>query len=165
MPSWKCFLMNRPAVLHAAGRVHRLTRAAARSGGIKTEPGTRPLHAGMAMKAWLIACAIAMLAGPAQAGADLNALKKRDVLRCGVSEGIAGFSARDAAGRWRGMNVDFCRAVAAAALGNPDKVQFVPLKASERFPALLAKKVDLFCCKACRSGCMPGSAWNSPWWR
>lgn len=91
----------------------------------------------------LCACLAVTQVPAAHAGGDLNAVKKRDVLRCGVSEHIPGFSERDAAGRWRGMNVDFCRAVAAAALGNPDKVQFVALKASERFPALLAKKVDL----------------------
>jgi len=79
----------------------------------------------------------------AQAGADLDAVKARGVLRCGVSEGIAGFSERDASGRWSGMNIDFCRAVAAAALGNPDKADFVPLKASTRFPALQSKAVDL----------------------
>lgn len=79
----------------------------------------------------------------AQAGADLDAVKARDVLRCGVSHDIPGFAIRDSAGQWQGMNVDFCRAVAAATLGNPDKVQFVPLTASQRFPALQAKKIDL----------------------
>ena len=73
----------------------------------------------------------------------LEAVKSRGVLRCGVSEGIPGFSDRDAEGRWRGLDADFCRAVAAAVLGDGEKVQFVPLKASARFPALRGRRVDL----------------------
>jgi general L-amino acid transport system substrate-binding protein len=80
---------------------------------------------------------------PAQAGEVVDAVKARGVLRCGVSEGVAGFSEQDAAGRWQGLDADFCRAVAAAVLGDPERVQFVPLKASTRFPALQARKIDL----------------------
>ncbi|MBI5578898.1 MAG: amino acid ABC transporter substrate-binding protein [Deltaproteobacteria bacterium] len=65
------------------------------------------------------------------------------VLRCGVSEGIAGFSIKDGGGRWTGLDADFCRAVAAAALGDGEKVAFVPLFASARFPALKANQIDL----------------------
>jgi general L-amino acid transport system substrate-binding protein len=70
-------------------------------------------------------------------------VKARGTLRCGVSEGITGFSAHDAAGVWAGIDVDFCRAVAAAALGSPDRVAFVPLRASERFPALEDGVIDV----------------------
>ena len=73
---------------------------------------------------------------PVDAGEVLNAVKSRGFLRCGVSEGIPGFSERAADGQWRGMDADFCRAVAAAVLGAPDKAAFVPLKSSTRFPAL-----------------------------
>lgn len=79
----------------------------------------------------------------AQAGETLDAVKSRGRLRCGVSEGIAGFSERDVSGRWSGFNVDFCRAVAAATLGDAGKVAFVQLKASERFPALQNNAIDL----------------------
>ncbi|VWB77141.1 ABC transporter [Burkholderia lata] len=90
------------------------------------------------------ALVIAVLPGAhAAEGATLAQASARGVLRCGVSEGIAGFSVRDAAGRWSGIDVDFCRAVAAAALGSPDKVAFVPLRASERFPALREGAIDL----------------------
>jgi len=82
-------------------------------------------------------------AAPAAAGDTLVQIKARGTLRCGVSEGIAGFSVKDASGRWSGLNADFCRAVAAASLGDAEKVTFVPLKASERFPALQTKVVDL----------------------
>lgn len=77
------------------------------------------------------------------AGEVLEALKSRGTLRCGVSEGIPGFSERDAAGRWQGFDVDICRAVAAAVFGDGERVEFVPLRASARFPALQARKIDL----------------------
>jgi general L-amino acid transport system substrate-binding protein len=86
---------------------------------------------------------IAAAQSAAQAGELLDAIKSRGTLRCGVSEGVPGFSEKDAAGRWRGLDADFCRAVAAAVLGEPEKVQFVPLKASTRFPALQARRIDL----------------------
>jgi general L-amino acid transport system substrate-binding protein len=86
---------------------------------------------------------IAAALSAAQAGELLDAIKSRGTLRCGVSEGVPGFSEKDAAGRWRGLDADFCRAVAAAVLGDAEKVQFVPLKASTRFPALQARRIDL----------------------
>ncbi|ALL69294.1 amino acid ABC transporter substrate-binding protein, PAAT family [Paraburkholderia caribensis MBA4] len=76
-------------------------------------------------------------------GDTLPQIRARGVLRCGVSEGIQGFSIRDAAGRWSGIDADFCRALAAAVLGDPAKVTYVPLKASARFPALAEGVVDL----------------------
>lgn len=79
----------------------------------------------------------------AYAGQVLDTVKARGELRCGVSEGIPGFSEQDAEGRWRGLDADFCRAVAAALLGDPEMVAFVPLRASTRFPALQARKIDL----------------------
>ena len=95
-----------------------------------------------------VCCAILLVLALAvlprvEAGEVLDGVKARGQLRCGVSEGIPGFSERDADGRWRGFDVDFCRAVAAAVLGNPDKAEFVPLLASTRFPALQARRVDL----------------------
>ncbi len=92
----------------------------------------------------LAASVLALIAVlPAQAGEVLDGVAARGYLRCGVSEGIPGFSAPDATGRWQGMDADFCRAVAAAVLGDADKVRFVPLKSSTRFPALQANKIDL----------------------
>ena len=82
---------------------------------------------------------------PPSAGAvgTLDQVKARGTLRCGVSDGIVGFSQQEATGRWSGLDVDFCRAVAAAALGNPEKVTYVPLRASTRFPALRSGAIDL----------------------
>ena len=73
----------------------------------------------------------------------LQAVKKRGVLRCGVGQGLVGFSAPDEKGNWSGFDVDFCRAVAAAIFNNPNKVKYIALAASERFPALQAGKIDL----------------------
>jgi general L-amino acid transport system substrate-binding protein len=83
--------------------------------------------------------------GPAHAaaGETLAQVKSRGTLRCGVGEDSPGFASKDAAGRWSGLDVDFCRAVAAAALSDAGKVTFVPLRASERFPALQARTIDL----------------------
>lgn len=89
---------------------------------------------------WLLVLASAL---PAFAGETLKAVKARGVLRCGVSEGLPGFSERGPDGVWKGLDVEFCRAVAAAALGDADKVRFKALKASERFPALKGGLIDL----------------------
>lgn len=78
-----------------------------------------------------------------EASEVLQGVKARGQLRCGVGDGIPGFSEHDADGRWRGFDVDFCRAVAAAVLGDPNKAEFVPLLASTRFPALQTRRIDL----------------------
>jgi general L-amino acid transport system substrate-binding protein len=79
----------------------------------------------------------------AASGETIRHIMSRGVLRCGVSEGIAGFSVQDADRRWTGLDVDFCRALAAAILGDAGKVAFTPLKASARFPALTSGKIDV----------------------
>ena len=87
-------------------------------------------------------CAVVFFS-TAHAGDILARVQSNGVVRCGVSEGIAGFSIKDAGGRWTGLDADFCRAVAAAALGDGEKVVFIPLFASARFPALKANQIDL----------------------
>ena len=84
-----------------------------------------------------------LLAAPAHAGKDLDAIKKRGELICGVSTGLAGFSAADSQGKYSGLDVDVCRAVAAAVLGSGDKARFVPLTAQQRFTALQSGEIDL----------------------
>lgn len=89
--------------------------------------------------------AAALLVGAA-AGASAQTLKTvrdRGKLVCGVSQGLAGFSARDDKGQWSGFDVDFCRALAAAIFNDPTKVEFVPLAANERFEALTARRIDV----------------------
>ncbi|WP_163583817.1 transporter substrate-binding domain-containing protein, partial [Klebsiella pneumoniae] len=67
----------------------------------------------------------------------------RGTLACGVSQGLFGFSERDAKGQWSGFDVDFCRALAAAIFNDPAKVEFVPLSAVERFEALRTRRIDV----------------------
>jgi len=93
---------------------------------------------------WLLFSLLSLCLLPAaQAGDLMTGIKARGELRCGVSEGIAGFAEQDETGRWRGMDADFCRAVAVAVFGDPEKVSFLPLRASTRFPALQAGRIDL----------------------
>lgn len=98
----------------------------------------------MSRHASIGACVAALLASsPTFAGKDLDAIRKRGELVCGVSTGVAGFSAADAQGRWSGLDVDICRAIAAAVLHDGSKVRFAPLTSQQRFTALQAGEVDL----------------------
>ncbi len=92
----------------------------------------------------LAAVATLSLAGlqGAQA-ATLDVVKKRDAVVCGTTTGFAGFSAPDAQGVWRGLDVDLCRAVAAAVLGDANKIKVVPLNSQQRFTALQSGEVDV----------------------
>lgn len=93
------------------------------------------------------AAAAFALAGPVAADSHddgtLATVKDRGHLLCGVNSGLPGFSAPDSEGRWSGLDVDFCRAVAAAIFDDPEKVQFVPLTAKERFTALQSGEIDV----------------------
>lgn len=84
-----------------------------------------------------------LMALPAHAGKTLDAAKQRGNIVCGVNTGLAGFSQADSNGRWSGLDVDVCRAVAAALLGDGEKVRFVPLNAQQRFTALQSGEVDV----------------------
>lgn len=90
-----------------------------------------------------VAATAALMATPAMAGKDLDAIKARGTLVCGVNVGLPGFSAADSQGRWSGLDVDFCRAVAAAVLSDPNKVRYVPLTSQQRFTALQSGEVDM----------------------
>ena len=79
----------------------------------------------------------------AHAGATLDAVKAKGFVQCGVTTGLAGFSAPDQKGHWSGLDVDTCRAVAAAVFGDATKVKFTPLTAKERFTALQSGEIDL----------------------
>ena len=88
--------------------------------------------------------ALAVLAAaPAFAGKTLDTIRQRDQVVVGVSTGVAGFSALDSQGKWNGLDVDVGRAVAAAVLGDPDKVRWVPLTSQQRFTALQSGEVDV----------------------
>jgi general L-amino acid transport system substrate-binding protein len=79
----------------------------------------------------------------ADAGDTLARIKARGDVRCGVSDGIQGFSFKEPDGRWSGIDADFCRALTAAILGDPGKVDFVSLAAPARFPSLKAGEIDV----------------------
>jgi len=83
------------------------------------------------------------IATPALAGKTLDAVKARGEVICGVNTSAPGFSSTDSKGRWQGLDVDTCRAVAAAVLGSGDKVKFVPLNSQQRFAALQSGEIDI----------------------
>ncbi len=83
------------------------------------------------------------LAASAASAQTLNTVKQRGVLNCGSNGTLAGFGLPDAQGRWTGLDVDFCRALAAAIFNDASKVKFVPLTAKDRFTALQSGEVDV----------------------
>ena len=85
----------------------------------------------------------ALMGATAHAGKTLDAIKERGQVVCGVNTGLAGFSAADSNGKWSGLDVDVCRAAAAAVLGDGDKVKYVPLNAQQRFTALQSGEIDI----------------------
>ena len=91
----------------------------------------------------IAAATLAGVATTAYAGKERDAIKARGQLLCGVSTGVAGFAAADSQGKWTGIDVDVCRAVAAAIFGDADKVKFIPTTAQQRFTALQSGEVDL----------------------
>ncbi|TNF60182.1 MAG: amino acid ABC transporter substrate-binding protein [Rhodobacteraceae bacterium] len=97
------------------------------------------------MKKTLIfgAMAAAGLAAGAVSAGTMDDVKARGTLKCGSNEGLAGFAAPDANGVWNGFDVSLCRAIAAAVLGDPQAVEFVPLTSQTRFTALAAGEVDV----------------------
>jgi len=91
----------------------------------------------------LFACLMCIASTLQVTAGTLDDVKSRGGLNCGVSEGLAGFSAPGADNVWSGFDVDFCRAVAAAIFGDAGKITYVPLTAGERFDALASGKIDL----------------------
>lgn len=87
--------------------------------------------------------AVAFLSPAYAASPTLDAVKKRGELVCGVNGMLPGFSAQNAAKQWEGLDVDYCRAIAAATLGDASKVKYVPLTAERRFEVLAAGEVDV----------------------
>lgn len=90
-----------------------------------------------------ILSALGGFATPAFAGKTLDAIKAKGQLACGVSTGVIGFSAADSQGQWKGLDVDVCKALAAAVLGDARKVRWVPLSSQQRFTALQSGEVDI----------------------
>lgn len=94
------------------------------------------------IRLFLVVLIMTLAGGTAIAG-TLADVKARGKLLCGVNTGLQGFAAKDSTGVWTGFDVDFCKAVAAAVLGDATKVEFVPLTAQDRFDKLTSGAVDL----------------------
>ena len=86
---------------------------------------------------------VADTSAPSKPSPTLAAVRARGWLACGVNPGLAGFAFPDDRGVWHGFDVDICRAIAAATLGDAQAVRFVPVNAADRFAALRARKVDV----------------------
>ena len=108
---------------------------------------TRPaaLFAGVLLSLGLAGSALAQTAAPppASGSATLDNIRKRGELLCGVTTGVPGFSLADSQGVTRGIDADGCRTVAAAALGDANKVKFIPLTTTNRFTALQSGEIDV----------------------
>src|SRR6266705_2888397 len=89
-----------------------------------------------------LAIGLGFSAAPATAQ-TLKAVKDRGSLICGVSQGLPGFSNPDDKGAWTGLDVDFCRAIAAAIFNDPTKVKYSPLSAKDRFEPLKSGQIDV----------------------
>ena len=94
-------------------------------------------------KSLLLGLATAAIFSTGVQADTLDDVKKAGMLKCGVSTGLAGFSQKDEAGNWSGLDVDVCRGVAAAVLGDASKVSYKPLTAKERFTALQSGEIDI----------------------
>jgi general L-amino acid transport system substrate-binding protein len=91
----------------------------------------------MALAAGLVAAA------PAMASKTMESIKKKGEVSCGVNTALGGFGIAGSDGKWTGFDVDYCRAIAAAALGDANKVRYVPLSAAQRFTALQSGEIDV----------------------
>ncbi|WP_076862833.1 amino acid ABC transporter substrate-binding protein [Bradyrhizobium mercantei] len=95
------------------------------------------------MRKVLIAASLLVAGLSTASAATLDTVKQRGTLVCGVSTGFAGFSAPDSQGNFKGLDVDYCRALAAGILGDPAKVRYVALTAQNRFTALQSGEIDV----------------------
>src|ERR1700722_6002309 len=93
---------------------------------------------------WKLIALAALLLGVASANATiLDDVRKKGSVTCGVNVGLGGFSMPDSTGIWKGLDVDVCRAVAAAIFGDANKVRYVPTTGTNRFAALQSGEVDI----------------------
>ena len=100
---------------------------------------SRPMMVAAAAAALLMPAFI----GPALAGPVLDAVKARGSLICGTGTGTAGYMLADSTGKWKGLSVDVCRAVAAAIFGDAEKVKYTPLTSQQRFTGIQSGEVDM----------------------
>lgn len=92
---------------------------------------------------WALGATASLIAATAATAGTLDDVKAKGFVQCGVNTSLMGFGFPDEQNNWTGMDVDFCRAVAAAVFGDPKKVKFTPLTAKERFTALQSGEIDI----------------------
>jgi general L-amino acid transport system substrate-binding protein len=137
---------GRAATMRPRGRTGKLDAAKRHQMG---DDAMQPLGQFLArglLGAAMLGAVAAMPAAAQQASGGANtfdAVRARGTLICGVNTGLAGFAQPDSQGVWRGFDVDYCRAYAAAIFGDPNKVRFVPTTAQSRFTALQSGEVDV----------------------
>ena len=90
-----------------------------------------------------VLAATALIPQVAQAGTILDNIKSKGTLRCAVNTGLQGFSAPDSKGQWTGIDAEYCKALAAAILGDASKVEFIPSNTQNRFTLLQSGEVDI----------------------
>jgi general L-amino acid transport system substrate-binding protein len=119
------------------------------TGGVTMVQGTATISSSgeQAMRRTIVTIALGLAASVAATGAfaqaTLNGVKQKGFVQCGSNPGLAGFGVPDAQGNWTGLDVDFCRALAAAIFNDASKVRFIPLSAKDRFTALQSGEVDV----------------------
>ena len=96
-------------------------------------------------RSWLAGAALALgaVSSMAMGATTLESVKERGYLQCGVNTGLPGFSAPDEKGNWSGLDVEVCQSIAAAVLGDKNKVRYTPLTSKERFTALQSGEIDV----------------------
>jgi general L-amino acid transport system substrate-binding protein len=99
----------------------------------------RSIFAGLSV----LSVGAALMASPAAAGPTFDAVKAKGFVQCGVNGAVPGFSAPDSRGNWTGIDIDLCKAVAAAMFGDANKVKFTPVTAQQRFVALQSGEIDV----------------------
>jgi general L-amino acid transport system substrate-binding protein len=97
----------------------------------------------MKLRIAIAACALAFASGGLYAQSTLDAVKSKGYVQCGVNTGLAGFSQPDSRGEWKGLDVDTCRAVAAAVFGDAKKTRYSPVTTQQRFTALQSGEIDV----------------------
>ncbi len=97
----------------------------------------------MQLKTFAAAATAALVVAGAAGAGTLDDVKAKGFVQCGVTTGLAGFAAPDDQGNWKGLDVDVCRAIAAAIFGDTTKLKFTPTNAKERFTALQSGEIDL----------------------
>jgi len=90
-----------------------------------------------------LCCVASLTAMPAFAGQTFDAVKAKGFVQCAVNTGLAGFSFADSQGKWTGLDIDLCKAIAVAMFGDAEKVKFTPTTAQQRFVALQSGEVDV----------------------